>query len=317
MKKSSITNMVDEQGLSLVELLVYIAIVGIVLAAIYTTFLRQQDSYLIQERLAILQQNLRGAMAMIASDLEMAGYYTCYEQKRMKLDWDDDGTDEEIRPLLLGTNNSIVIVRVDPDRIKRLETGEGVNAGSNTINVDTTSLGFDTTTDPYGLLIKSDLSRAEFFEVTSVGAGSLTVNIPDIDPVSTGFIESYFTGGDPTDPLDPRKDLIAPVEIITYSVDADNNLLRSGTIVAEHIKDIDGVEDGLELLYGVAYNMPPSTAAFGWETTTLGGVFFDERNVREVSVTLRGEIEVSTKLGRKERTLSSTIKVRNLGMEMM
>ena len=80
MKKFNLKQMAGEQGFTLVELLVYVALVGVVMGAIYTVFKRQQDSYLTQERLVILQQNLRGAMYLVASDLQMAGYYTCYDQ---------------------------------------------------------------------------------------------------------------------------------------------------------------------------------------------------------------------------------------------
>jgi hypothetical protein len=44
---------------------------------------------------------------------------------------------------------------------------------------------------------------------------------------------------------------------------------------------------------------------------------WDERDVRRISVTLTGDIQVSPKLGSKQRTLSSTIKVRNLGMDVL
>ena len=44
---------------------------------------------------------------------------------------------------------------------------------------------------------------------------------------------------------------------------------------------------------------------------------WDERDVRRVTVTLTGVIQVSPKLGSKQRTLSSTIKVRNLGMDII
>jgi len=306
MKRSKITGTVDEHGLSLVELLVYMAIVGIVMGAIYTVFYRQQDSYLVQERVAILQQNLRGAMAMVASDLEMAGFYTCYEQRKIKLDWDDNGTAEdvreEIRPLLLGTSNSIVIVKADANALRRMENAtDRADANNNVIYGNYADLGFHPTDNPYGILIKADLSRAEFFQV--LGSGSDISVWPAADS-GAKFIESYFYS-----PIDEKSDLIAPVELIRYSVDADDNLLRSGTIVAEHIT-------GLELSYGVANEMPPATVPMSW-TSAISGPDYDGHEVREVAVTLRGSVEVSPKLGTKQRSLSSTIKLRNLGMEMM
>ncbi|MEA1867990.1 MAG: PilW family protein [Thermodesulfobacteriota bacterium] len=69
MNKSSKSN-----GFTLVELLIAMAITGIVSAAIFSTFLSQQKSYLIQEQVAEMQQNLRAAMNMMVRDIRMAGY---------------------------------------------------------------------------------------------------------------------------------------------------------------------------------------------------------------------------------------------------
>ena len=44
---------------------------------------------------------------------------------------------------------------------------------------------------------------------------------------------------------------------------------------------------------------------------------WDERDVRRIMVTLAGDIKVSPKLGNRQRTLSSTITVRNLGMDVL
>jgi len=311
MTKFTLKSVTGERGVTLVELLVYIAVVGIVMGAIYTLFYRQQDSYLVQDRLAILQQNLRGAMIVLANDIQMAGHYTCYEQRAITLDWDGDAADETIRPLLLGTGNSIVIVKADTDLIRPLTGTESADTGSSTITV-ADDLGFDPVDKPYGVLIKSDLSRAEFFKVTAVAAGSLTV-----EPAATAgetFIESYFAGATPE-----QSDLIAPVEIITYTRDADDRLWRSGEMVAEHIT-------GLQFSYAVANEVPPATESENWQSTTSGtkdappngdGKSYDERDIRRVTVTLSGNISVSPKLGNKQRTLSSTIKVRNLGMDML
>jgi type IV pilus assembly protein PilW len=61
-------------GFTLVELLVAMAMVGIVMAAVYSTYKSQQDSYVAQEQVAEMQQNIRASLYQLARDLRMAGF---------------------------------------------------------------------------------------------------------------------------------------------------------------------------------------------------------------------------------------------------
>lgn len=63
-----------QNGFTLVELIVAMAMTGIVMAAIYSTYKSQQDSYVAQEQVAEMQQNLRAALYMMARDIRMAGF---------------------------------------------------------------------------------------------------------------------------------------------------------------------------------------------------------------------------------------------------
>jgi len=63
-----------QQGFTLVELIVAMAIAGIVIGAIYSTYKSQQDSYVAQTHVAEMQQNLRAALYVIGRDIRMAGY---------------------------------------------------------------------------------------------------------------------------------------------------------------------------------------------------------------------------------------------------
>jgi type IV pilus assembly protein PilW len=69
MSKSS-----KSKGFTLVELLVAMAISGIVAGAIFTAFQSQQKSYLIQDQVTEMQQNLRAGMDIMVRDIRMAGY---------------------------------------------------------------------------------------------------------------------------------------------------------------------------------------------------------------------------------------------------
>lgn len=60
-------------GFTLVEMLVAVAISGILVVAIYTAYVIQQKSYVVQEQVAETQQNLRAAMIRLLSEIRQAG----------------------------------------------------------------------------------------------------------------------------------------------------------------------------------------------------------------------------------------------------
>ncbi len=64
----------QEKGFTLIEVLIAVVIAGIVMAGIYTTYLHHQQSYIVQQEIAIIQQNLRAAMHLMGTELKMAGY---------------------------------------------------------------------------------------------------------------------------------------------------------------------------------------------------------------------------------------------------
>lgn len=62
-----------EKGFTLIEILVAIAISGIVMAGIYSAYYSQQQSYRVQEQVAVAQQNIRAAMYLMEKEIRMAG----------------------------------------------------------------------------------------------------------------------------------------------------------------------------------------------------------------------------------------------------
>ena len=63
----------NRKGFTLLELLVAMALSVIVMASIYSTYYSQQKSYIVQEQLAAMEQNLRAAMFYMERDIRMAG----------------------------------------------------------------------------------------------------------------------------------------------------------------------------------------------------------------------------------------------------
>jgi type IV pilus assembly protein PilW len=63
-----------ERGFTMVELLVAMAITAVVMAAVYTLYKTQQDSYIAQDQVVEMQQNVRASLYQMARDMRMAGF---------------------------------------------------------------------------------------------------------------------------------------------------------------------------------------------------------------------------------------------------
>jgi type IV pilus assembly protein PilW len=62
-----------EHGFTLMELLIVILMMGVVMAGIYAVYASQQKSFIVQEGVAEMQQNLRAAMFFLVRDIRLAG----------------------------------------------------------------------------------------------------------------------------------------------------------------------------------------------------------------------------------------------------
>jgi len=97
------------EGFTLTELLVAIVISGIVMTSIYSAYYSQQKSFIAQEQVVAMQQNLRAGMDLLEREIRMAGY-------------DPAGTsDAGIAP---GADSAIINITEDLD-------GDGLTSGSN------------------------------------------------------------------------------------------------------------------------------------------------------------------------------------------
>lgn len=63
-----------DNGFTLVELMIALAVGGIVMAAVMTSFLSQHNVYLAQDEVVEMQQNARVVLDMLTRDIRTAGY---------------------------------------------------------------------------------------------------------------------------------------------------------------------------------------------------------------------------------------------------
>ncbi|WP_321493171.1 prepilin-type N-terminal cleavage/methylation domain-containing protein [uncultured Desulfobacter sp.] len=64
----------NQKGFTLIELMITLAIGSMITLAAYATFFSQQRTYVAQDQVAEVQQNLRAAFLRIVIELRMAGY---------------------------------------------------------------------------------------------------------------------------------------------------------------------------------------------------------------------------------------------------
>lgn len=67
-------SILNKKGVTLIELLVVLAISGIVIGGIYKVFIAQTRAYTVQDQVAEVQQDVRGAMEIMVRDIRMAGF---------------------------------------------------------------------------------------------------------------------------------------------------------------------------------------------------------------------------------------------------
>ena len=64
----------SERGFTIAELVVAMALSGVLMAGIYSAYYSQQKAYIAQDQVAEMQQNIRVALYHLESEVRMAGY---------------------------------------------------------------------------------------------------------------------------------------------------------------------------------------------------------------------------------------------------
>ena len=114
-----------ERGVTLIELVLVVGIMGIVLAATYNMFDFQQKSYSVQDDVAVMQQNVRVGLEYMVKEIRMAGYIP----EDIPYDPDDPPNPEPVSP-----------APEDDDEVTGESFSDGVNeeieeAGINAITI--------------------------------------------------------------------------------------------------------------------------------------------------------------------------------------
>jgi len=224
-----------EKGLTLIELLVALAVSGLLIAGMYRTFTGQQKTYTIQEQVVDMQQNVRAAINRMMTELRMSGFGNVSMVLPVTY---TTGTFNNILNPNMPTAGSLTIISSVGGTATLTASGSG---GQNQITVSTLTDGqgnalFDTGNRKY-----ISVGGLESYMITSVDNGtktitlngSLTYNHPIGTPVFTIRALSYqvaSVNGIPTllrdenlgDGAQPQADSIENLQF-TY-LDADGNI---------------------------------------------------------------------------------------------
>jgi type IV pilus assembly protein PilW len=322
-------------GFTLIELLVAIALGLVILAGLFKTFKVQHDSYVIQDQVSAMQQNLRAAMYMITRDIQMAGYYTNFDRSaRPGLDWNGDGTvgtGESGRPLVFAINDAptgtteirpgtdvITIVKADYDptdpkcgaasTVCRRLGQIGGSASGGGIDLGSWNLGGY----KFGLLLKQDFTSADLFKVEG-GA---------VSPVGS-LMENYSS-----------EDFVFRTDIITYKVkDVSGRpyLQRRNLANNNGYQDIAENIENLQIRYlfkdGITWTNDPTIDPSGKaqqpkdiravEVLLVARTAFAQRGYRDTSSITFGGATIPVPndgIAYRRKMLTSIIKTRNIGL---
>jgi type IV pilus assembly protein PilW len=100
-------NKIRQQGLSLIELMIAIALGVFISGGVIELFVNSKQTYRVQENLSRLQENARSAMNFIARDLRMADYSGCSRDSINNATNNLDATDSDYDANIHGFSASI------------------------------------------------------------------------------------------------------------------------------------------------------------------------------------------------------------------
>lgn len=273
-------------GYSLIELLVAVAILGVILAGVFYSFGVQNEKYIVVDQVTDAQQSLRGVAEMIERDVRRAGYMVPPAAAACAHDYTD-------RPDLLFLSETEAIRPIDELKQNAPELLVG-DLGIEVVALTTTSVRVTGGGTPQlkvdpgaggGLVVNGGVilvdrddpeQRVACGEITAIAGDTLTVDFgPSPDATTIGSSN------------------VVAIPAVVYKVlpptgTDPSQLRRNGLVLAYDVEDlqaafffdadVDGTVDAATELFGTrnaAGQYPPAS-----------GAGFDMSGLREVSVSV-------------------------------
>lgn len=302
----------ESRGVTLIELLIALVISSILIATIYYTFIRHQKTYIFQEEVVNMQQNVRVGIAHMVREIRMAGFGGMNENR--------DGTNDILATFknVNGFTN-IIFPEDDPpsadkvghsDRITIIgafQRSGRLDANANTGDTQITiayddpreNRHFNTTIRRYLCL-----GGRENHWVTHVAGSVLTI----VPPVRTNHTVRDGTGKllKPEVPVFLVRAVQYGLRMTAGNIPVLFRDLYPGTTSSQRDTVAENIDD-LQFQYILAGGGPPRDAPVA-----------DPKQIQTVRVTIRGRTPLSAPefvragMGAfRERTITSNIQIRN------
>ena len=278
------------KGITLIELLVALVISGILVGGIYRTFIGQQKTYTVQERVVDMQQNVRASINRMMTEIRMAGF----------------GNVSMLLPAPYGSGLGVTI---------------GGTTYNDVVNPNNPVAGSVTILSGMGSTTITGFPALNQITVNSLtdSQGNTLFDTGDRQYVSVGGVESYRITNIAGNTLTlsgnltyahPVNTLVFAIRAVSYQVDGTLTLLRdeiprpSTQAVAQPQPVADNI-DNLQFVYFNANGNPPAQNA----------------DVRVIEVTLRARTDSSdpdykSDGGYRKRQIASRIHLKNMGLEL-
>ena len=238
----------SEAGFSLIEVMSALVILAIAMTAVFATFISQQKSFTVQNRVAEMQQNLRQSVEYMSRDIRMAGYgipdnvtipngVIAAGVTSIRSLYSKDST--------AGPDQIYILYLFDMDNNQRSTWNTAPMAsGAGSVTVDNTDGFFPTTGE---LVIVTDGTNAQLFQSVSKTATALNFG----GGVYQGTANNTYGIG-------PPPSTVAKARFVRYYIDnttdpAHPTLMvdRMGGAAAQPVAD--DIED-MQLTYGLDTN---------------------------------------------------------------
>ncbi len=292
-----------QQGLTLIEILVAMAISLLLLAGVIQILASSKASYRINEAQSRLQENGRFALQMMTADIRAAGFWGCLGNNISQI------SNNLNNPLVSGVNPALGGIAgteggaTDSITLQGV-VGNGLPVNAYAGNTITTIANNGLAQDDFFLV--GDCTRADLLQITNADPDSGTVTFDTgagAPGNATGPTDAYSTNA-----------MLYRVGSVTYTIANGNSgqpgLFRSVNGGAP-MELVEGVEN-LQILYGEDTDSDGATNSYGAaDAVNMNSVV----SVR-INLVLRSLTDnVATTAGpvdrRLRRTFSSTIVLRN------